>query len=138
MMNKKRAEELGHFVRRVETLHAEIADLKQDMKEVFQEAKRADFNLKALRRILSLRKMKDDDRAALQDLVDEYGEALGMWANTPLGQAAESAPSGAVGSDEDVDVRDARNQQEWEDDRDDDDPDDPDDGAGGDNVTRLH
>lgn len=69
---------LRGYVERIEALNEEIAGLTGDRKEVFYEAKNAGFDAKTLRKLITLRKMADEDRTHTQALVDLYMDALGM------------------------------------------------------------
>ena len=58
------------------------------MKEVYAEAKAQGYDVKTMRQIVRLRKMDADDRAEAEALLETYKNALGMLADTPLGEAA--------------------------------------------------
>ncbi len=72
------ADELRQFIERYERLEAEKRDLADDQKEVMAEAKGRGFDTKALRRVIQLRKMKPDERAEFDAVVEMYTAALGM------------------------------------------------------------
>ena len=61
-----------------------------DIKEVYAEAKGTGFDVKTMRKVVSLRKMDDSDRQEAEFLLDTYLSALGMI-ERPTGsvQAAE-------------------------------------------------
>lgn len=70
------ADRLRSIVERIERLEEEKKALSGDIKDIFQEAKSAGFDIKVLRQVLRLRKM---DQAALQEqdtLLDLYRRAL--------------------------------------------------------------
>jgi uncharacterized protein (UPF0335 family) len=81
-------EQLKSFIERIERLEEEKKTIADDIKDVFAEAKGNGFDAKALRAILRIRKQDADQLAEHQAIVDLYLEALGMLADTPLGQAA--------------------------------------------------
>lgn len=81
-------EQLRSIIERVERLEAEKKELSDDIRDVFAEAKGNGFDVKALREVLRLRKQDKDERAEREAIVDTYLHALGMLADTPLGQAA--------------------------------------------------
>ncbi|MDF2994645.1 MAG: hypothetical protein K0R27_282 [Xanthobacteraceae bacterium] len=81
-------EQLKSFIERIERLEEEKKTIADDIKDVFAEAKGNGFDTKALRAILRIRKQDADQLAEHQAIVDLYLEALGMLADTPLGQAA--------------------------------------------------
>ena len=68
--------QLKSLVERIERLEEEKKALAGDIKDIFQEAKSAGFDIKVLRQVIRLRKM---DQAALQEqdtLLDLYRRAL--------------------------------------------------------------
>ncbi len=79
---------LRSYIERVERLEKEKAELAADIREVYAEAKGDGFDVKAMREIVRLRKMDHAERAELEARVRIYKHALGMLADTPLGEAA--------------------------------------------------
>lgn len=82
------AERLCGFVERIEALEEDRAQVADDIRAVKAKAKAAGFDLKALREVLRQRRMSREDREQWEALVDTYKSALGMLADTPLGEAA--------------------------------------------------
>jgi uncharacterized protein (UPF0335 family) len=82
------ADRLLRFIERLERLDEEIAGLKDDRKDVVQEAKSAGFDARTIGEILKLRKLSQDERDEREALLDIYKAALGMLSDTPLGAAA--------------------------------------------------
>ena len=80
--------QIKSIVERVERLEEEKSILADDIKDVFAEAKGNGFNVKALRTIIRMRKQDANERAEQEAILDTYMIALGMLADTPLGQAA--------------------------------------------------
>lgn len=72
------ADEIRQFIERYERLEAEKRDLAEAQKEVMAEAKGRGFDTKALKRVIQLRKMKPDERAEFDAVVEMYTAALGM------------------------------------------------------------
>lgn len=72
------ADEIRQFIERFERLEAEKRDLAEAQKEVMAEAKGRGFDTKALKRVIQLRKMKPDERAEFDAVVEMYTAALGM------------------------------------------------------------
>ena len=66
------------FVERIERLEEQRKALQDDIKDVFDEAKVAKFDVKALKEILKIRKNDEDEQAQLDFIVCEYKTALGM------------------------------------------------------------
>lgn len=69
---------LRQFIERLERLEEDKKAVSEDMKEVFGEAKANGFDVKILRKILSIRKMDAADREEQEALIDLYMQALGM------------------------------------------------------------
>ncbi len=72
------ADQLRTIIERIERLEEEKKALAEDIKEVFAEAKGNGFDVKIIRKIISLRKR---DRAELDEeetLLEVYMRALGM------------------------------------------------------------
>jgi uncharacterized protein (UPF0335 family) len=82
------AEQLRQYVERAERVMAEIAELKEDLKGVFAEAKSTGFDTKTMKTIIKLRAMTPDQRREQEALLDTYKAALGMLDGTPLGNWA--------------------------------------------------
>ncbi|MGY3527718.1 DUF2312 domain-containing protein [Bradyrhizobium sp. USDA 4452] len=77
-------EALKSFVERIESLAEQIADLKDDQKAVFAEAKADGFDPKSIRRIIK-RRQKDPAEIAENEAIDgTYMHAIGMQAESPL------------------------------------------------------
>ena len=72
------AERLRAFVERIERLEEEKAALTADIREVYGEAKATGFDVKTLRRVVSLRKLEQSDRREQEALLDLYKRALGL------------------------------------------------------------
>jgi uncharacterized protein (UPF0335 family) len=71
------AERLRSFIERVERLEEEKAQLAHDIREVYAEAKGEGFDVKVLRRIVSLRKKDPAQRREEEELLELYLSALG-------------------------------------------------------------
>lgn len=72
--------QLRAIVERIEHVEGEIKDLQTGKGEIYQEAKSAGWDVKALRTIIRLRKQSPDDRAAQEAVLETYKQALGMLA----------------------------------------------------------
>ena len=64
------------FVERVENIDGELAELNEQKKEVFSEAKGEGFDVKILREIIKLRKQDQDERDERESLLDLYMRAM--------------------------------------------------------------
>ncbi|GJD92896.1 DUF2312 domain-containing protein [Methylobacterium iners] len=72
------ADQLKSFIERIERLEEEKAGLTSDIKDVYAEAKGVGFDLKALRKIVSLRKKDHAERQEEEAILELYLQALGM------------------------------------------------------------
>lgn len=81
-------QQLRSIIDRVERLEEEKASIASDIRDVYAEAKSNGYDVKALRIIIRMRKQDTDERAELETILETYMHALGMLADTPLGQAA--------------------------------------------------
>jgi uncharacterized protein (UPF0335 family) len=82
------AEQLKSIIERIERLEEEKAALGSDIKDVFAEAKGNGYDVKTLRKIISLRKQEPSERDEAEHLLDTYLRALGM---APDAEEAEAA-----------------------------------------------
>ena len=76
------------FVERVEQLETEIAELNEDKKLVFSEAKGEGFDVKILKEIIKLRKQDQDERDEHDSLLDVYMRAMDEAGPAPVAEAA--------------------------------------------------
>jgi len=72
------ADELRQFIERIEQLNAEKAEIAEQTKEVFAEAKGRGYSTGPMRRVITLRKMKADALAEQEAIEAMYRSALGM------------------------------------------------------------
>jgi uncharacterized protein (UPF0335 family) len=79
---------LQRHVDEIEDLIDERKGVNDRIKESYQRAKDAGFQTPILREIIRERKLEADVRADRYALLDAYRRALGMFAETPLGEAA--------------------------------------------------
>lgn len=80
--------QLISIVDRIEALEADKAQIAEDIKEVYAEAKGNGFDPKILKQVIALRKKDAAKLREEQAVLTIYLDALGMLADTPLGQAA--------------------------------------------------
>ena len=66
------------LIERVERLEEEKKGIADDIKDVYGEAKAVGYDAKIMRKIVALRKMKPDDRAEMEAVLDTYKAALGL------------------------------------------------------------
>lgn len=80
--------QLRQFIEQIERLEEEKRGIGDDIKDKFAEAKALGFDVKIMRQVLRLRKKSQTERQEEEGVLDTYLHALGMLADTPLGQAA--------------------------------------------------
>lgn len=80
--------QLQAIIDNVERLEEQKATIAADIKAVYAHAKDAGFDVKILRKIIAIRKQDAEERAEEEAILEAYMKALGMLADTPLGQAA--------------------------------------------------
>ena len=72
------AEELRQFIERAEQLAAEKADIAEQEKELFAEAKGRGYDTAVMRKIIAMRKRQPDEVAEEEAIIEMYKSALGM------------------------------------------------------------
>jgi uncharacterized protein (UPF0335 family) len=70
--------QLKAIVDRIENVNEQIKGLTDDRGDIFKEATGNGFDAKALRKIIALRKLSADDRAAQEQILETYMMALEM------------------------------------------------------------
>lgn len=66
------------LIERVERLEEEKKGIADDIKDVYAEAKAVGYDVKIMRQIVRLRKMKPDDRREMEIILDTYKAAMGL------------------------------------------------------------
>src|SRR6516162_7950225 len=72
------ADRLKSFVARIEKLEEERKAIGGDIRDVYSEAKGVGYDVRTMRRIVSLRRMDAAQREEEETLPDTYKHALGM------------------------------------------------------------
>jgi len=93
--------QLKALIGRIEKLEEEKAEIANDIREVYLEAKSGGFDSKIIKKIVAMRKQDDAKRKEEQALLAVYMDALGMLADTPLGKAAMDRATSPAQSDDD-------------------------------------
>jgi len=70
--------ELRQFIEKIERLEEEKTELMEAIREVFAEAKGSGFDVKIMKQVLKMRKMKQDELMEQEELLTLYLQALGM------------------------------------------------------------
>jgi uncharacterized protein (UPF0335 family) len=69
---------LRAFIERIEKLEEEKKAIADDIKEVYAEAKGTGFDVKIIRKIVSIRKQDRDKRREEEEILGLYLSALGI------------------------------------------------------------
>jgi len=72
------ASHLLAFIERIERLEEEKKALAEDIKDVYSEAKGNGFDIKIIRKIVSMRKQDRDKRQEEEEILGLYLAAIGM------------------------------------------------------------
>ena len=70
------ADRLRSLIERIERLEEEKKEISSDIRDIFAEAKSAGFDVKIMRQIIKLRKMRAEDRDNQECLIELYKRAL--------------------------------------------------------------
>jgi uncharacterized protein (UPF0335 family) len=72
------ADELRLLIERAERLEEEKKGIADDIKDVMAEAKSRGYDVKAIRKIISIRKKKREEYVEEEAILETYLQALGM------------------------------------------------------------
>jgi uncharacterized protein (UPF0335 family) len=72
------SDQLKAIVERIERVEVELQDRKDDIKDIYSEAKGNGFDVKIIRKIVKLRKQDRQQRQEEQEILDLYCAALGI------------------------------------------------------------
>ncbi len=73
--------EAGHlmaFIERIERLEEDKKTVSDEIKDVYAEAKGTGYDIKIIRKIVSIRKQDQDKRREEEEILELYLKALGM------------------------------------------------------------
>ena len=76
--NSVSGDQIKAYLERIERLEEEKADLAEDIKSVYGEAKGNGFDVKTLRKLVRIRKMDQAKRQEEEAMLDLYLHACGM------------------------------------------------------------
>jgi uncharacterized protein (UPF0335 family) len=71
-------EQLKSIIERVEKLEEDKAGIASDIKDIYAEAKGNGYDVKTLKKVISLRKLDAAKREEEESILDTYKRALGM------------------------------------------------------------
>lgn len=91
IVNQETADQLKRYISSIENYEAEKKEISERLKEVYDEAKSAGFDLKTIRQIIKIRKSDQDALQEQEYLLETYKEALGMISKEPETLAEELA-----------------------------------------------
>ncbi len=74
------AGQLKAFIERIERLEEDKKAITDDIKDVYAEAKGNGFDVKVLRKIVSIRKQDQNERKEEDEILSLYMQAIGMEA----------------------------------------------------------
>lgn len=66
------------YIERIERIEEERKVLQNDIKEIYDEAKSANFDVKAIKTLLKIRKKDDQERQEEEFILEEYRKAIGI------------------------------------------------------------
>ena len=72
-------EQLEKYLKQIEALEEEKAEISNAIKEAFAEAKGEGLDVKAMKELLKMRKQDQGDRQEQQTTLQQYMSALGMY-----------------------------------------------------------
>ncbi|MDX2259631.1 MAG: DUF2312 domain-containing protein [Hyphomicrobiaceae bacterium] len=82
--------QLRQFIEQIERLEEEKKAIAGDIKDKFLEAKATGFDVKAMRKILQLRKKSKTERQEEEGILEVYLHALGMLDGSPADAAVDA------------------------------------------------
>jgi uncharacterized protein (UPF0335 family) len=82
--------QLRQFIEQVERLEEEKKAIASDIKDKFAEAKALGFDVKAMRKIIQLRKKSLVERQEEEGILEIYMHALGMLNEAPKDAAVDA------------------------------------------------
>jgi uncharacterized protein (UPF0335 family) len=83
--------QLRQLIEQIERLEEEKKALAGDIRDKFAEAKGLGFDVKAIRKVISLRKKSQTDRQEEEAILAVYMHALGMLDEVPEPQVMDAA-----------------------------------------------
>lgn len=87
-LDDTRKKQLEGYISEIERWEEQKKIIVDDIGQIYTSARETGFDTRAMRHIVKVRKADKAKQQALENAVDVYKQALGMLADTPLGQAA--------------------------------------------------
>lgn len=85
--------QLRQYIEKAERLEEELTALKEDLKDIFAEAKGEGFDPKIMKKVIALRKKPKAERTEEEALLEVY---MGALEGTPLGEWATNNHKGGA------------------------------------------
>ena len=76
--NGVNADHLKALIERIERLEADKAQIGEDIKDVYQEAKSAGYDSRIMKKVIAIRKRDPAERSEEEVLLDLYCQAVGV------------------------------------------------------------
>ena len=83
IVNQETADQLKRYIEAIENYEAEKQEVSERLKEVYDEAKSAGFDVKTMRSLIKIRKADQEKLQEQEYLLETYKEALGMVSKEP-------------------------------------------------------
>ncbi len=77
-MHSSDINKLKQYIEKIENLETELKEVQENISDVFKQAKGDGFDVKIMKKVLKLKKMKTEERENEDMLLDTYMLALGM------------------------------------------------------------
>ncbi len=77
-MHSSDVNKLKLYIEKIENLEVERVEIQENIADVFKQAKADGFDVKTMKKIIKLKKMKTEDRENEDLLLDTYMVALGL------------------------------------------------------------
>ncbi|MCX7338187.1 MAG: DUF2312 domain-containing protein [Alphaproteobacteria bacterium] len=71
------AGQLRAFIEKIEHMEQEKSEMQELIREAFAEAKSEGYDVKVMRQLIKIRKMKKEDLVEQEELLELYRQALG-------------------------------------------------------------
>ena len=71
-------EQLKQYISRIERLNSDKAEVSDDIKQVFDEAKANGFDIKIMKQVIKLKKLDKDSLAEQEAILEIYRSALNI------------------------------------------------------------
>ena len=81
ILNHDLSQQLDKYIKQIEALEEEKAEISNSIKEAFAEAKGEGVDVRALKELIKLRKMEREEREEQQSTLHQYMQAVGMYRN---------------------------------------------------------